>query len=172
MSKRWSKIRQKLEQDFLADALKGRVSYFVTRYNTAHDHGGRVCVLVDKKEILNMPFSNEYEIAYEMRQSKAGGKNPVKLYSDVRADFHSRGVFEPSAFGEALEEYFGNSIEDSLRSDNPLVRMLAFLDRRVGKRTLEKLKTAADDLPEWLRYFYLLRLESEMRLTAKEPEYI
>jgi len=35
------------------------------------------------------------------------------------------------------------------------------LDRRTGKRTLEKLKPTVDEQPEWLRYFYQLRLESE-----------
>jgi len=42
-----------------------------------------------------------------------------------------------------------------------MVRLLAVLDRRVGKRTLEKLKDEVDKQPEWLKKFYLLRLEAE-----------
>ena len=52
-------------------------------------------------------------------------------------------------------------IQTSLASDNPIVRMFAVLDRRVGKRTLEKLKDEIDRQPEWLQYFYRLRLGAE-----------
>ena len=39
--------------------------------------------------------------------------------------------------------------------------MFAILDRRVGKRTLEKLKDTLDEQPEWLKQFYILRIEAE-----------
>lgn len=39
--------------------------------------------------------------------------------------------------------------------------MFAVLDRRVGKRTIDKLKASIDEQPEWLRFFYLLRSEAE-----------
>jgi len=52
-------------------------------------------------------------------------------------------------------------INKAVENINPLVRMFAVLDRRVGKRTLVKLKLSVDRQPEWLRYFYLLRLSAE-----------
>lgn len=42
-----------------------------------------------------------------------------------------------------------------------MIRLLAVLDRRVGKRTLEKLKDERMKQPEWLRFFYDLRLKAE-----------
>lgn len=39
--------------------------------------------------------------------------------------------------------------------------MFAILDRRVGKRTLDKLKGVLDEQPEWLKQFYVLRFEAE-----------
>ena len=39
--------------------------------------------------------------------------------------------------------------------------MFAILDRRVGKRTLERLKDLLNEQPEWLKPFYLLRFEAE-----------
>ena len=54
--KHWAKTRKILEQDLLCNSLRGRVRYFATRYRNAHDGIGRVCVLVDEKEVINMPF--------------------------------------------------------------------------------------------------------------------
>ena len=39
--------------------------------------------------------------------------------------------------------------------------MLAVLDRRIGKRTLQKLHATLEEQPEWLRQFYVLRLKVE-----------
>jgi hypothetical protein len=39
--------------------------------------------------------------------------------------------------------------------------MFAILDRRVGKRTLIRLKETEDAQPDFLRQFYRLRLEAE-----------
>jgi len=83
------------------------------------------------------------------------------MYDKVEDEFKRSGIFGDWHFADALNEFFECSIEESLRSNNTLVRMLAVLDRRVGKRTLEKLKSTIDEQPEWLRYFYQLRLESE-----------
>lgn len=40
----WSGIRNKLERDYLAKSLKGRVTYFATSYTNAHDHIGRAAI--------------------------------------------------------------------------------------------------------------------------------
>ena len=64
-------------------------------------------------------------------------------------------------FAEALCIYRKLNINESIISPNPIVRMFAVLDRRVGKRTLEKIKHDIQNQPKWLRYFYRLRLDSE-----------
>ena len=161
MNKHWSKTRQMLEEDFLCDSLKGRVKYFTTRYNSAHDHTGRVCILVDKVEKLNMPFENSFKAHREVDKRKDGTKSLKILYDEVWDELHQTGTFEPWDFGVAIDEYFENSIEKSLHSENILVRLFAILDRRVGKRTLENLKNDINDIPEWLKFFYNLRFESE-----------
>jgi len=66
----WAEVRKILEQDLLCDSLKGRVRYFTTRYRKAHDNIGRVCVLVDEKEIISMPFSIEDERYAETHRRK------------------------------------------------------------------------------------------------------
>ena len=64
-------------------------------------------------------------------------------------------------FCDALAKYRNQTIKDSINSDNPLERMFAILDRRLGKRTLLSIKETLDEQPNWLQFFYNLRLESE-----------
>ena len=71
------------------------------------------------------------------------------------------GLYYPGDFGFALDEFLSADIKEALYSDNYLVRTLAIMDRRTGKRTLEKIKPTISGLPEWLQYFYNLRLESD-----------
>lgn len=161
MNMSWAKVRQMLEQEFLCDALKGRILYFTTRYHRAHDQAGRVCILVDDVEILNMPLATEGKISEEVYKRKEDTKSLRMRYDEVTEEFRKDGIFRPWDFGDAIDEFFKNSIDRSLVSNNLLVWMLAILDRRVGKRTLVKLKPTVNELPEWLRYFYKLRFDSE-----------
>lgn len=61
----------------------------------------------------------------------------------------------------AFDEFSTQSIEESLNSENALVRMFAVLDRRVGKRRLPKLAEKMNGEPGWLKQFYLIRLAAE-----------
>lgn len=147
----------------MCNSLKGRVRYFTTRYRKAHDEYGRVCVLVDNIEIISMPFPIEdrrYEEVNKLKQT-ANDKCYAELLSEVSNEHAAQGLYYPGDFGSALNDFLSNDIIDSLQSDNWLIRMLAILDRRVGKRTLIKIKPTIVNLPEWLQYFYNLRLKSE-----------
>lgn len=72
-----------------------------------------------------------------------------------------RTEYTDEEFCEALEQYRNQDIQTSILSKNPLVRMFAIVDRRIGKGTLQKVKETIDEQPEWLRRFYMLRLSSE-----------
>jgi len=159
----WAEVRKILEQDLICASLKSRVRYFATRYRKAHDGYGRVCVLVDEKEIINMPFPVEDRAYAEVHERKKAesDKSYSELHEEVKKEYNNQGLYYPGDFGFALDEFLSNSISDSLQSNDWIVRMLAIMDRRVGKRTLEKIKPTIINLPEWLQYFYRLRIESE-----------
>ena len=160
--RRWGETRKILEQDLLCDTLKGRVRYFATRYRKAHDDVGRVCVLVDGQEIINMPFFTETQRYAEThkRREHSLNKSFQDVFAEVYDDFANEGKYYAGDFGFALDEFLSLDIQEALKSDNWLVRMMAIMDRRVGKRTLEKIKPSIHDLPDWLQYFYNLRIES------------
>ena len=159
----WAEVRKILEQDLLCDSLKGRVRYFTTRYRKAHDQTGRVCVLVDEKEIINMPFRIEADryAKTHARKKDEPDKSFWDIHKEVSDDFAQNGLYYPGDFGFALDEFLSSGIKVALNSDNWIVRMLAIMDRRTGKRTLQKLKPTISDLPTWLQFFYKLRIDSD-----------
>jgi len=57
MGDSWSGVRKRLEQDLLCDALKGRLKYFITKYNNAHD----VAIIVDGREIIQGDIFRYYK---------------------------------------------------------------------------------------------------------------
>ena len=157
-------MRKRLETENICDSLKGRIKYFATRYRECHDEEGRVAVLVDGKEVLKSCW---FDWAIKSHEIHEAGEIPREgltfneYWEKVHIETNNQCGFDQFCFYEAYYEYANQSIENSLKAADPIVKMFAILDRRVGKRTLEKVKLEMNSLPEWLRYFYDLRLESE-----------
>ena len=134
----WSAMRKLLEQENICDSLKGRIQYFQTRYRGAHDQRGRVAVRLDGKEIFKADFF------------------------DCADGFNSYGqAWVESSFYRAFYDYHNSSIDKSLESSDPVVRLFAIIDKRVGKRRLDKLLFEVEKQPAWLQVFYKLQLEAD-----------
>lgn len=63
----------------------------------------------------------------------------------------------------AVSTFRDMSIADALISDDYIVRILAVLDRRCGKRTLERMIASreCDFWPDWAKQFAYIRFEAE-----------
>jgi len=158
-------MRKILEQDNICDSLKGRIQYFATRYRESHDQQGRVAIRLDRKEIFKSCFCDWQAKRDEVVSSKAISKEQANSHLDYWDKMHSEtknhGGFDQYGFYEAFHEYHNQSIEKSLASSDPVVRLFAIMDKRVGKRRLEKLLLETEQQPEWLQVFFKLRLEAE-----------
>ena len=77
--KSWKDVKKRLEEDFLAPSLRGRVTYFMTRYHHAHDEAGRVAVLVDGKELLQ-----EYDMDWWIRSGEYRAE-ALRRFPELRA---------------------------------------------------------------------------------------
>ena len=162
----WSGMRKYLEQEMLADSLRGRVRYGCTSY-TGMDNCRIFEVCIDGRQVKR--FSWETVNSYFISHGYSGTEKPFGV-SGYWQDFwsnmekypmNSRTEYTDGEFCNALKAYRNSDIQSSIRSSDPLVRMLAVLDRRLGKRSLERLKDEISSQPEWLRIFYELRLDSE-----------
>ena len=167
--KSWNDVRKRLETEFLAPSLRGRVTYFMTRYVHAHDGAGRVAIRVDGKELLrgyDMEWwisgskytEKVFEMFPEIRNMEASAQRWDAIF-DAAVDL---GCISTHSFFDAYDVYENQSIEDSLSGKNGLVKLFAVLDRRVGKRRLKRLLDENwGREPAWLFAFLCLRLEAE-----------
>jgi len=179
MAQSWSGIRKRLEQDLLSESLRGRVRYFITKYTKAHDEEARMAIVVDGKEVIKAnvfdfykamnPVYDQLKIEHNVEKRVVSYENGFEILNDnenneiedlAEKRLVNEGVFAVYSITDALDIYLHQSIDKSLQSDNPVVRMFAVLDRRVGKRTLDKLKGEIDKQPEWLQFFYKLRIDA------------
>lgn len=71
------------------------------------------------------------------------------------------GIFSEHAFYRAFEEFDNQSIEDSLNSENMIVRIFAILDRRVGKRRLINMHSTLNPKEEIFNLFFSIRINAE-----------
>ena len=71
------------------------------------------------------------------------------------------GVFDQRCFYRAFDEFDNQDIDDSLNSDDLIVRIFAILDRRVGKRRLVKIKDMLNEDDEIFNMFYAIRIDAE-----------
>ena len=157
----WSKIREKLENDYLADSLKKRIKYFAASYSKCPDHEGRAAILLDGQQVIAGSYYEQWSKASllpkdETLETRLHYEFP---FMDNTALKYSQ--FDQRCFYQAFYEFDNQSIAKSLASENLLVRIFAILDRRVGKRTLFKIKQNIESEPEIFQIFYNIRIEAE-----------
>ncbi len=148
--KSWSDLRKR-QLVLLAPSLTGHVDYFLTRYHEVHNAYGRACILVDGMEAVSFSWVEMYE-------------QEIYNYDEAHLPrWENDATFCDVDFINALTAYRSLSIADALVHKDFIIRVLAILDRRVGKRTLQRLVQEDDwnGYPQWVRRFYMLRFEAE-----------
>ena len=166
----WSGMRKYPEQEMLADCLRGRIRYHCTTY--VGMDGCRIFeVFIDG--VLCKQFSLETVNSYFIRNGYSAPNRSGQAWTGIGEYWDgfqrtleqyppgSRTEYTDVEFCNALEQYRSQRIGDSLVSEDPIVRMFAILDRRIGKRTLTAIRDSVPHLPRWLQTFYRLRLHGE-----------
>ncbi|MBO4458081.1 MAG: hypothetical protein J5802_10200 [Butyrivibrio sp.] len=166
--KSWSKMRKYLEKEMLADSLQG-----IVRYNCTTYAGMDGCHIFENffDDELFKQFSWETVNSYFIKMGYAEKPTQMTIayyWKDFwglvdKYPIDKRTEYTDEEFAEALEKYRQSDIKDSLRSDNPIAKMFALLDRRVGKRTLEKMVDSINLEPEWIQQVFEFRIREERR---------
>lgn len=111
----WSKSKKQFES-FLSPQLQGRVSIHVTAYTRTNVlNVGRGWITLDGTEVVSVGIPSFFSENFTFR-------------------------IETMDFGEAVRAYLSMSIEESLTSSDELIAGFAYLDRRLGQRTLAKVE--------------------------------
>ena len=100
--------------------------------------------LADQKK-YERNYRNRYQA---LRREGVGEDDPKAPFRLAHEGTLNDGCFDNGFFYEAFHEFDNQSIEKSLISENPLVRIFALLDRRLGKRRLLALEESMErELP-------------------------
>ncbi|WP_304975276.1 hypothetical protein [uncultured Acetatifactor sp.] len=168
----WSKTKKAL-MDRMADSLKKRVRYNFEVYTT------NKCRWWSEAPVFYIHVDDALWFAtnpqYYWKQTEYLNKNvdtglPYHEYWETRArtlpdaDSYASeyGLMEVDHMMLYIHRYLNvYNVKECLDSGNYILKMLAVLDRRIGKRTIKQLVDDITDEPEWIRKFIVLRAESE-----------
>ncbi|MBQ7344883.1 MAG: hypothetical protein IJW45_02320 [Oscillospiraceae bacterium] len=162
----WSGMRKYLEQEMLAHSLRGRVRYGCTSYIGMDGcHIFEICI--DGKQVKRFSWETVNTFFIEHRtirdHSPLGTEGYWAEFWSLLQEYpmKTRTEYTDEEFCHALRSYREQRIQESIDSDDPLVRMFALLDRRVGKRTLTRLEQEMSSQPQWLQKIYSIRVNAE-----------
>jgi len=134
------------------------VDVFVTRYRHAADGDGRWAIRVDGEEIAGVgditAMAERYEYEHAAPDSDESSR-PSGFRWAAR-----RGRQQHGGFIRSLRRLLALPIEEALESEDLIVRALALVDRRVGKRRLRSFRLAPG-ASELERRLLRSRLEAE-----------
>ena len=147
----WKGMKKHLEQEMLCPELKGRISYHYEKYPKFGGTSACFTLLLDVNVVKRFGFMYAYARLIDQGRLVSG-----QYFESIPQQ--ERDEYADDEFSQALKKYRNQPIQESIQSNDPIVRMFAILDRRIGKRTLERLKENINDQPEWLRCLYCVRV--------------
>jgi hypothetical protein len=145
----WSKLKSRVK-DFISPELKDRIDFHLTSYRRSHDEADKVWITIDGERI----FSCKH-YPYEFGERQLVWFDGLNSEQAINA-LNQKEVHNPKEFGEAMRVYLDLPVEEALRSRNPFIKAFALVDRRVGQRTIEKIKIS-DFEHSLVKAFYNLR---------------
>ena len=173
--KSWSNLKKQMH-DLLCESLKDKITYFYTSYHQVHNAYGRATINYCKKEIAAFSWVEQYAQQRDIMAQYRKMENVPSALDDFEGSWQAFRTANDTAtkekwmpectlceadFINSMTIYLKTDIATALHSDNYLLRVFAYLDRRVGKRTLVKIKDEVENLPERVKQFYRLRCDAE-----------
>jgi hypothetical protein len=148
----WSKLKSRVK-DSICPELKDVIDFHLTSYRESHDGADKIWITIDGKRVFSCkhyPHERAEMRAYSERGLRGEG---------IKTFLREREIHSPNDFGDAMRAYLGLPVHDALLSTDPLIKAFAIVDRRLGKRSLEKLEISDSD-HSLVKAFYRLRCAS------------
>lgn len=156
----WSKLKTRFRA-FICEELRERLDFHVTSYRESHDGAAEIWVTLDGKKLVDY---GHYRFEFAEREGYYDGLAGEELEQWLT----SNEISSPKFVGNAMREYLDMTVEEALASSNPFHRAFAVIDRRLGKRTLEKLKLEEAE-HSLVRTFFELRRNRSQSEELKSP---
>jgi hypothetical protein len=120
----------------------------MTGYHKLHNEVGRWAIRIDGKEVYQVGDCASWKYQYS---SSDFGKTDVQT---------TKGMHDRDDLLRSLKEYLSLSIDKSVGAPDVVIRSLAILDGRLGRRRLYSMNTRETDHP-LMKLCMSLRLETE-----------
>lgn len=169
--KSWSGLNKQLT-DMLCDELRGRITYFLTRYHQVHNAYGRASIRLDGEELVTFSWWDGYKQDFDMSERwRQVGEWDFKA-PELKAKWDTSGTYSEMDFLSSALDYLNMPIRSALASDDYIIKLLAIMDRRTGKRTLNHIYSSGEYLgyPVWVKQLYELRFEVSGILDTKNNQ--
>ena len=128
----WSKLKTRIKS-LVCPELRKRIDFHITSYRESHDGVEKAWVTLDGEKIFNC---GHYDYEFTFADGYYAGMRGQELMEWLdKQEAHS-----PSYMVGSMRAYLDISVDEALRSENPFIKALGIIDRRVGKRTIEKIK--------------------------------
>ena len=173
---RWSQLKLRVEANF-APRVRGRVELFQTRYRHAADSFGEAWMVVDGKRQYSwgdIDFIRAEAAGYRAHYARTNSADVTReavwdAGRQVLDDLESRAIPMRWILEDLLVESLSLGIERMLTHRSPILRGLAVLDHRCGKRRLAKLDGRSEH--PFVRGMLELRRAAEgMRMAHPPPQ--
>jgi len=155
----WSKIRSRL-LELVAPSVRRRVDFHLTNYRDHSDHAHEVWITVDQKRIFSASYCRnmiEEDVVSRRTGLPTWGDGPEsKNAADILT---MREVHDAADIILSFRTYLDLNPQIALTSTDPILRGLAMLDKRIGKRTRKAIEVA-DSEHSLIKNLYLLRMEN------------
>jgi len=133
----------------------------MTTYRHAHEEYGRVWFTWDGLEIYSFDDMKFWLRVHPLHaELKAIGGDVDQSWDTSMAIAEAEGQESVGGFRAALDRFLGLDARAATTSAEPVIRALAMLDRRVGRRTVTSSGAAAEGHP-FVRRLRDLRLDAE-----------
>jgi hypothetical protein len=155
--KSFSGSKKEIREIFICDELKDRIDFRFSVYRKHEFKEGKIDVLIDKTKILEI---NDVLKGYYLysRDDFSDFDLETKI---MNKSFIEYGFYSNREFYTFVKAYMNMDIKIALSYRNPIIQFFAIIDKRCGKRTLEKLNMSINDKPDFIRKVYNLRMQAK-----------
>jgi hypothetical protein len=165
---RWSQLKSRISE-LVDPSVRDRVALHQARYRYTREEVGRVWLTIDGREVASFDSSTYTRRRAELAHALEHDMTSPEADAVARRELREAGLSDDYEAIADLGRYLSLSIEDALASPSPLVRALAVIDRRVGKRRLRSLAANPIEHP-LVRQLLRLRLDAgQTTANAHQP---
>lgn len=122
--------------------------------------------MLDGKELVCFSWIEQYRQEQQVaaKHNEDRSKDWFALYEEMKPGWAETCTLCEWDFLSAVLKFRNLSIQDALISEDYIIKILAILDKRVGKRTLHMIKESEEykHYPKWVQQFYELRLKENL----------